>query len=237
MNYGGGGMIATSGETWVLSNVVSQILKGIASPVVFDVGANVGDYSLLVKQCMPSATVHAFEPARTTYEELVRRVKEAGSDVKAHNIGFSDSRKTVDLFSYAVEGKPTTILSSIDQRLPTAVQEVRTNATEPIEVNTIDDFCEVEGIDHINFLKIDVEGHELSILRGAQRMLAKGAVSMIQFEFGPGNIYSRTFFFDFWSLLSSFTIYRILPTGIAPIRYYGEHREIFLTTNYLAIKE
>jgi FkbM family methyltransferase len=192
---------------------------------------------LLVKQCMPSARVHAFEPARATYEELVQRLQEAGSDVNAHNIGFSDSRKTVDLFSYAVEGQPTTILSSIDQRLPTAVQEVRTNATEPIKVNTIDDFCAAAGIDRIDFLKIDVEGHELSILRGAQGMLTKGAVSMIQFEFGPGNIYSRTFFFDFWSLLSSFTIYRILPTGIFPIRYYGEHREIFLTTNYLAIKK
>jgi len=60
---------------------------------------------------------------------------------------------------------------------------------------------------------------------------------MIQFEFGPANIYSRTYFYDFWTLLAAeFDIYRVIPKGIVPIGYYGEHREIFLTTNYLAVR-
>lgn len=238
MNYGGGGLIETSGETWVLVNTVSAACEGIASPVVFDVGANVGDYSLLVKRCMPSATVRAFEPAHTTYQQLVAHLNEAGSDVKPYNIGFSDSEKTVQLFSYAIEGQEASLLSSIDQRLPTQVVEVKTSASEQITVNTIDAFCTRENIERIDFLKLDVEGHELSVLHGAAGMLAEGLISMVQFEFGPANIYSRTFFFDFWSLLSeSFAIYRIVPNGIAPIHYYGEHREIFLTTNYLAVKK
>lgn len=238
MNYGGGGLIETSGETWVLSNVVSEACKGIASPVVFDVGANVGDYSSLVKQYMPSARVYAFEPAHTTYQQLVEHLDQAGSGVKPYNIGFSDSEKQVELYSYAIEGQEASLLSSIDQRRPTQVVEVKTSASERIEVSTIDAFCATERIDRIDFLKLDVEGHELSVLRGAGGMLAEGAISMIQFEFGPANIYSRTFFFDFWSLLSgSFEIYRIIPSGIFPIGYYGEHREIFLTTNYLAVRK
>ncbi len=68
-------------------------------------------------------------------------------------------------------------------------------------------------------------------------MLRDRLVTMLQFEFGPANIYSRTFFYDFWSLLSGqYDIYRIVPVGIVPIRYYGEHLEIFLTTNYLAVQ-
>jgi len=238
MNYGGGGLIETSGEIWVLSNVVSEACKGIASPVVFDVGANVGDYSLLVKQCMPLARVYAFEPAHTTHQQLVAHLGEAGSDAKPYNIGFSDSEKTVELFSYEIEGQEAFLLSSIDQRRPTQVVEVKTSTSEQIKVSTIDAFCATEGIDRIDLLKLDVEGHELPVLRGACGMLAEGSISMIQFEFGPANIYSRTFFFDFWSLLSgSFAIYRIVPTGIIPIRSYGEHQEIFLTTNYLAVKK
>ena len=237
MNYGGGGLIETSGEIWVLSNVVAKAFKNVASPVVFDVGANVGNYSLLVKSYMPSADVYAFEPARATYLKLLDHIINAERDVKLFNIGFSDSEKTVELFSYAIEGEGASLLASIDQRLPTQELEVKTSASEQIKVNTIDNFCAANKIDRIDFLKLDVEGHELSVLQGARCMLTEGAISILQFEFGPANIYSRSFFFDFWSLLSpAFTIYRIVPAGIVPLRYYGEHQEIFLTTNYLAVK-
>src|SRR5438132_9926518 len=70
MNYGGGGLIESSGETWVLSEVVAPACQDVAVPVVFDVGANVGDYSLCVKACMPAARIYAFEPARSVYEQL-----------------------------------------------------------------------------------------------------------------------------------------------------------------------
>ncbi len=115
--------------------------------------------------------------------------------------------------------------------------QVEVSATERIEVRALDDFCREQGVERIDFLKLDVEGHELAVLRGARRMLGAGTVSLIQFEFGPANIYSRTFFYDFWTLLSgAYDIYRIVPKGLAPIAYYGEQREIFLTTNYLAVR-
>jgi hypothetical protein len=129
-----------------------------------------------------------------------------------------------------------TMMASIDLRLPTQVVDVRAIASERIEVQTIDSFCEKQQIDRIDFLKMDVEGHEMAVLRGAKSMLDANRISMIQFEFGPPNISSQTYFYDFWSLLSEkFDIYRIVPRGIARIGYYGEHREIFLNINYLAI--
>ncbi len=238
MNYGGGGLIESSGEQWVLANVVKTVCEDIDWPVAFDVGANVGDYATLVERYVPDASIYAFEPARVTYKELIRHVAEAeASNIKPYNIGFSDSERAVDLFSYTVEGQKVSLLSSIDCRLPTQVVDVRTDASEKIEVQTIDRFCITEAIDRIDFLKLDVEGHELSVLRGANRLLSAGLISLIQFEFGPANIYSRTFFYDFWSLLSDgYDLYRIVPNGIVPIPNYGEHLEIFLTTNYLAVK-
>jgi len=237
MNYGGGAAIESSGELLVLANVVKQVLANIDSPVVFDVGANVGDYALQVRHYLPGAVIHAFEPATLTYQKLVQRLAQT-ENIKLHNAGFSDCERTVELYSYTVEGREASPLSSIDQRLPTQVLDVRVNSSEQAQVLTIDSFCEREVIDHIHFLKLDVEGHELSVLRGATRMLEGGLISIIQFEFGPANIYSRTYFYDFWSLLSSdYDVYRILPSGIVPIQDYGEHREIFLTTNYLAIRK
>ena len=212
----------------------------MAVPLIFDVGANVGDYSLYLRSCLPTARVYVFEPAQSVYQQLAANITAACADgqINTYNFGFSDSARTVEFYSYTVEGNDASVLSSIDRRLPTQVLDVRTNSSEDIQVRIIDGFCEAEGIDRVDFLKLDVEGHELSVLRGAQRMLAAGLISMIQFEFGPANIYSRTYFYDFWALLSGmYDIYRIVPKGIAPIYYYGEHLEIFLTTNYLALKK
>ncbi|MFL6282256.1 MAG: FkbM family methyltransferase [Pyrinomonadaceae bacterium] len=236
MNYGGGGLIETSGEEWVLSNIVGPACGNVDGPVVFDVGANVGDYSLTVRRHVPAAEVYAFEPSAHVYEELARNVSAAGR-VRPFNLGLSDEEKTVELYSYTVEGAEASLISSIDRRLPTQVLNVEVSASEAVKVQTLDRFCEEQGVGRIDFLKLDVEGHELAVLRGAGRMLSEGRVSMIQFEFGPANIYSRTYFYDFWTLLSGdYDIYRIVPKGLAPIAYYGEHREIFLTTNYLAIR-
>lgn len=240
MNYGGGGLIESSGEMWVLSEVVAGRCRQIAAPIIFDVGANVGDYSLCLSGFLPTARIYSFEPAKSVFQQLTGNIAAARAhgQINPRNFGFSDSERTVEFYSYTVEGNEASVLSSIDQRRPTQVLDVQTQRSERIQVRTIDHFCEAEGIDRIDFLKIDVEGHELSVLRGAKRMLTTGAISMIQFEFGPANIYSRTYFYDFWSLLSAaYEIYRIVPQGLAPINFYGEHNEIFLTTNYLALRK
>lgn len=237
MNYGGGGLIETSGETWVVSELVRPACAGIANPVIFDVGANVGDYSLLVNSFIPSAQIYAFEPAALVYQQLATRLSSVanGKSFQAFNFGFSDEEKTVELHSYTVEGQAVSLISSIDRRLPTQVVQVEVIDTERILVRTLDSFCESEGIERIDFLKLDVEGHEVAVLAGARRMLERGAISMIQFEFGPANIYSRTYFYNFWSLLSdSYDFFRIVPGGVVPITHYGEHLEVFLTTNYFA---
>ena len=240
MNYGGGGLIETSGEVWVLSEMVRPECASVATPVIFDVGANVGDYSVLVHSVIPSARIYAFEPAAPVYQELARRLSAIGNgaNVKAFNLGLSDEEKTVNLHSYTVEGEAVSLISSIDRRLPTQVVQVEVSDTEKIEVRTLDSFCAAEGIKRIDYLKLDVEGHELAVLRGAQAMLDRRAISMIQFEFGPANIYSRTYFYDFWSMLSgSYDLFRIVPGGVVPITYYGEHLEVFLTTNYFALRK
>jgi FkbM family methyltransferase len=240
MNYGGGGLIESSGEAWVLENVVARRANQNGRAVVFDVGANVGDYSLLVNRLLPSAHIYAFEPAAKTYAALVKAISKldgAGS-IKTHNLGFSDSDGSVDLHSYTVEGEEASVLASVERRLPTQVVDVANQSSESIRVQTIDSFCATEDIKTIDFLKLDVEGHEVAVLNGAGAMLRQGAIAMIQFEFGPANIYSRTFFYDFWTLLSGdYQLFRIIPSGIVPLGYYGEHREVFLTTNYLAVRK
>jgi FkbM family methyltransferase len=240
MNYGGGGSIETSGEASVLSRIVVPACKTTSAPTVFDVGANIGEYSLRVRDLLPDARIYAFEPSYPTYEILRQKITAAGANrsILPHNVGLSNTEGQVDFYSYTFDGYEAPILSSIVLRLPTQEGNIEPSRKDKIEVQTIDAFCKVNGITGIDLLKIDVEGHEIAVLQGATQMIGSGSIGMIQFEFGPANIYSRTYFYDFWSMLaSSYHLYRIIPQGVVPIECYGEQHEVFLTSNYLAVRK
>jgi hypothetical protein len=91
----------------------------------------------------------------------------------------------------------------------------------------------------VDFMKIDVEGHELAVLNGAIKSLKGRLIKALSFEFGSGNLNSRTFFHDFWDMLTplGFHIFRILPSSrLMPINKYSEDCEYFRgATNYIAI--
>ena len=103
---------------------------------------------------------------------------------------------------------------------------------------TIDEFAAEHGLTTIDLLKMDIEGHELEALHGAANLLGAGRIKALTFEFGGCNIDSRTYFQDFWYLLTGygFRLYRLLPgAGLMPIQKYTEDLESFVTTNYAAI--
>ena len=85
-------------------------------------------------------------------------------------------------------------------------------------------------------MKLDIEGFELFALQGGLKELE--SIKVIQFEFGGSNVDTRTFFQDFWYLLTSigFRIYRISKSGPIEIKYYSEEDEYFSTTSFLAVK-
>jgi hypothetical protein len=107
---------------------------------------------------------------------------------------------------------------------------------EQVEVVTLDSWRETSLIVP-DLIKMDVEGHELDVLKGGIKTLALAKV--VQFEFGGCNIDTRTFFQDFWYLLTGagFKIYRISHSRPVRIMYYSEDDENFTTTNYLAVRE
>jgi hypothetical protein len=116
--------------------------------------------------------------------------------------------------------------------------EIPHTETENNYFTTIDIFCLKNKINHIHFLKIDVEGHELAVLKGAAKMLENKQIDVIQFEFGAGNSFSKTFFLDFFKLLSpAYSIYRLLSDGFVPIHKYEADLELLILTYFVAVKK
>lgn len=195
--------------------------------VIFDVGANVGDWSREAARTWPDATIHAFEPAGATFAEYVEAT--AGLNVRPVRAALSDRRDQATL--HAVPGESA--LSSLYER-DLVVQGMSMTEVETVDQITLDDYCADAGIEHIDLLKIDAEGHDLMVLRGARGLIDSGSIDLIQFEFGGANIDSRTYLRDFVRLLEPhYRISRLISDGVEPL-VYTELEEIFTTANFLA---
>ena len=235
MNASGGGDFRMSGELHVCRYIEQKLQKNILPHIrwlIFDVGANKGFYVKELSKCFPQAEIHSFEPSEKTYQLFVENTRDC-SNVHPHNFGFGSEKAQMTLYSDS-EGSG---LSSVYHR-ELSHYNITMDRHEPVELTTIDDFCRENGFERIHFLKIDVEGHELAVLHGAESMLRDGRIDFIQFEFGGTCIDSKVFFRDYWILLHErYRIYRILKNGIAEIKRYTEHEEIFCTVNFLAEKK
>jgi len=167
---------------------------------------------------------------KKTFEKLFNNLSKH-SNAELFNFGFGDKEESNVLYSNA-EGSG---LASIYKRRLDHFS-ISMNQKEKICLKTLDNFCKDARIEHINLLKLDVEGHELKVLNGAKNLISSNSIDFIQFEFGGCNIDSRTYFQDFFYLLNPcYKIYRILKDGLYPIETYKETYEIFITTNYMAI--
>ncbi|MDO8525816.1 MAG: FkbM family methyltransferase [Candidatus Omnitrophota bacterium] len=232
MNYGGGDNIAYSGEENVIDYLVKHMVGG-QKPTVFDIGANAGEYTLRVAKAFDDAAfIYSFEPLKAAFKALCGNIK-GRVNIKVYNFGFGPAGGRVPIYFDRID---STLASLFPRRMDHL--GVDNSRSEEIEVRTLDDFCKENGISRINLLKIDTEGGEIDVLKGSVTMLDSGSIDIIQFEFGGFNIASRTFFQDFFYLLSPcFKIYRILKDGFAEVTAYKEAQEVFLTTNYMAVSK
>ena len=195
--------------------------------VVFDVGANQGLYTEAILRLAPQAKIFAFEPSSSARAVLERKFQ-GDEKIEVIPTALGESIASAELWSDV----PGSGLASLTKRRLDHFG-IDFNYSERIEVTTLDSFINSVGIVP-DILKMDVEGHELSVLKGGLANLKK--IRVIQFEFGGCNIDTRTFFQDFWYTLTplGFLIYRISPTGAIKIDSYSEEDEYFNTSNFIA---
>jgi FkbM family methyltransferase len=195
--------------------------------VILDVGAHHGDYTSAALGAFDGrARIDCFEPDPATYKTLTERL---GSRARCHPLALSDVPGAARLFTHP-EG------SAVASLHPDALTNAGISATHSteVEVDTLDRVAERLGINRIELLKVDVEGHELAVLRGAARLLAEARVEVIQFEFGERNIASRTYLRDFRDLLGDHRLFRLSPRGLRPLDYRPSDEVFLLETNYVA---
>jgi len=215
-------------EVRLFKNALDSL--NITSPILIDLGGNIGLWSLEFKRVYPKSEIHIFEPSSTAFEKLVANTKNQ-KNVKVYNLAADVENGTRLLHS----DQPGSGMASFYERnLDHFGIEIQN--TEPVECIKVDDFIQQNGITP-NCLKIDIEGHELSILRSVRAIGQKFRV--ILFEFGGCNIDSKTYFQEFWYFFRSndYKLFRVSPSGLKEIECYNESLETFRTTNYIAVAQ
>jgi FkbM family methyltransferase len=203
-----------------------------APTLAVDIGGNVGNYTAELRKINPTLEIHIFEPSSTNIIKLNSRFQ---SDrlVKVVPFALSDTSGSATLFS----NEPGSGLGSLVQRKLDHFN-IPFDTTETINTIRFEDYWNTELKSRkIDLLKIDIEGHELTALKGFGKALQ--ATKAIQFEFGGCNIDTRTYFQDFWYYFKEqhFEIYRITPFEAEKISRYKESDEFISTTNYIAVNQ
>jgi len=141
--------------------------------LVFDVGANVGDFSLNCRRHAPNARVLAFEPVPSTYTSLQNHTG-GDKNIETFCIGFGEAPAEVE-----VRVQKDSVMNSLKAEIASSVGEI-----ERLRIDQLDRFCEERRIQNIGLLKTDTEGYDMEVLRGAKQLLAEQRVYLVCCEVG-----------------------------------------------------
>ncbi len=144
--------------------------------VIFDVGAHLGETALALALEFPNCKIHAYEPVEPIFRHLERNCRKY-QNILCHKLGLGATRE-----SRRIELPSSEPLCSMNQRSNFASGQSPPELVETIQITTIDQMAGDLHIENIALLKIDVEGFELEVLRGAERLLKCGKIHSIMAE-------------------------------------------------------
>jgi FkbM family methyltransferase len=177
-------------------------------PIIFDVGANVGQTIQKFRKYFDNPEIHSFEPGIDTFAELKRNA-EGLAGVHLVNCGLGAQREAKTF----VENEFSDMSSFYE---PGDAGWGNITHRREVQIDTIDHYCEQAGIDHIDILKSDTQGYDLEVLRGAENMLRAGKIKLVYLEIIFEDMYQGSPRFD--------EIYKFLVDhGMTLVSFYDMH--------------
>lgn len=224
---------ASNGE----ERFLQELFGKFSGPVVlFDIGGNIGGYSeILVGECRRRSlkyTLHVFEPTVSCFDILRSKFSD-NPNVHLNNAGVSNAAGVREIF-YDIEQSG---FASLYQRNLSSLN-VEMKKKESISLIRLEEYLLSADVHEIDFLKIDIEGHELHAFEGMGKYLHGDFIKVMQFEYGGANLDSRTNLLDLYTLLTSrgFVICKIMRNSIEQ-RDYQPWMDNFQYANYLAVSK
>lgn len=235
LEYNNNAHFEQNGESLFVKNLLKKHQNSTIT--VFDIGANKGDYTQMLLDMQPSYGVNcqisAFEPQKTAFPWLQKRFGQH-ANVRLFNYGISGENTQAQIYFDA----PGSTLASLFHRDFSHFEKhnlAQTNA-ETIELKTLEWHIKTENTPKIHFLKIDIEGNELTAFKGLGAYLNPSFIEIIQFEYGGANLDAGVFLKQLFEILekNGYAIYKITPKGLEK-KKYSPMLENFQYANYVAM--
>ena len=211
---------------------IIELLSTESFNVVFDVGANVGNWTKIALETFSEATVHSFELSEETFKTLTRNV--VAKRAKLNNLGLSNQTGEITYKDYGANSGVNTILTDAnfhDHRIP---YSEKTGC-----LATGGQYCDENNINHIDFLKIDVEGAEHLVLEGFSNLLSSQRIKVIQFEYGYTHADVHFLMKDFYRMFESsgYLVGPLKPTGVLFGDFAYKLNDFNSGPNYVAVAQ
>jgi FkbM family methyltransferase len=158
-----------------------RLTRAGESPLVFDVGANVGQTIRQMRRRFRTPIIHSFEPDPRTFLELETSAAKL-ENVTTRNLGLGSSVAVLQFFRN--EQPDMSSFLPLGRVGWGSVQETIT-----VPVTTVDAYCRERGIDRIDILKSDTQGFDFEVLRGAERMMRERRIHLIYLEICFAELY------------------------------------------------
>ena len=179
-----------------------------SAPVIFDVGANIGQSAIWYSKSFPNANIYAFEPIPAVFEQLEKRMAGHGN-IRALKLACGKSAGVI---------RVPVISDGFTQTAQVLSADFRALDGQEIAIVTVDEFCRTEHIQSIQILKTDTEGYDIDVLQGAVQMLSNGSVSYILSEVSiDEDDRQHTYLFDLKAFLD--------PLGYALCSFFDIHHK------------
>lgn len=192
-----------------------------------DIGANKGEWALQAlagaKTNGKESSLHMFEPANDSFLRLQKLFQ--SPTIKVNKAALSDTNGTTLLF---VRGA----LSGIN-----SLYADDGGDAEDVNTLTLDDYVVQNGVERIDFVKSDTEGHDFCVMQGAKNLLHAGKVTVWQFEYNHRWINARCYLKDVFKFMvdKPYMIGKLSNRGIEIYPEWHHELEHFFETNFVLI--
>ena len=200
-----------------------------------DIGANIGRYTKLLLEKTNSKVV-SFEPLPEAFNELKKIELEFSNRLKVFNLAIGENSNNLNLFYGNQKSEKASLIDNLEK-----LSFIKDNNKNKIlvKVRNLDSFNDFFKDQKIDFIKIDTEGFEYEVLKGAQKILEVHKPKFIQMEFNWHQLIRNQSLHNISKLVNSYDTFRILPKGkklifVDPSR---PENNIYHLSNYVFIKK
>jgi FkbM family methyltransferase len=157
------------------------------NPIIFDIGANEGQSIKRFNYIFPESIIYSFEPIKESFDKIIKLYNKRNFIVNNFALGEKEEKKKFYINKHSF----TSSFFKINNKYKELHDFDKAHITANTKVTTLDKYIKLHNIKKIDILKIDTQGYELNILKGAKLALKKKIIKFIELEIIIADYYKK----------------------------------------------